>query len=323
MSDFRDGDYDQKAVDVIHNLSHLVRRLCYRLKKHEPDSKVANQAIDYLLGEGLQGSILRGTAKEAVTLLPELLDRLQATNIKAAIEQLDEHFRKDKELLDAFIKLKKEAVTAPTPDAGISRREEAALILQEYESEHVGDRLRTEQRGWFSERIAWLKSRASGPVTAAQPDETMGKIRSIISDGTDYSGEFNGDPIYAIEEIRKAIGVAAQPDLRALIAKWRNSAEYPISKHATPENRRVMEAVRIETMQCIRELESAIGDLMSSQKRVGVNVRGKVAVSLRIVLKELEHLETWQLQNEYEATTLRVICKKIRAALGGAAPKDG
>lgn len=57
--------YDQKAVDVIHNLSHLVRRLCYRLKKHEPDSKMVNQAMDYLWGEGLQGSVLRETTVAA------------------------------------------------------------------------------------------------------------------------------------------------------------------------------------------------------------------------------------------------------------------
>ena len=52
-------EYDQKAVDVIKNLAMLVRRLCHRLNKHEPDSKIVTQSLDYLRGEGLQGSILR------------------------------------------------------------------------------------------------------------------------------------------------------------------------------------------------------------------------------------------------------------------------
>ena len=47
--------YDQKAVDVIKNLSMLVRRLAH---KH-PNTKLAKQAFDYLYGEGLQGSVLR------------------------------------------------------------------------------------------------------------------------------------------------------------------------------------------------------------------------------------------------------------------------
>ena len=54
-----ESDYDQKAVDVIKNLAALVRRLCHRLNKHEPDSKIVDQALGYLRGEGLQGSVLR------------------------------------------------------------------------------------------------------------------------------------------------------------------------------------------------------------------------------------------------------------------------
>jgi hypothetical protein len=54
-----DSDYDQKAVDVIKNLAMLVRRLCYRLNKHEPQSKIIDQSLSYLRGEGLEGSILR------------------------------------------------------------------------------------------------------------------------------------------------------------------------------------------------------------------------------------------------------------------------
>ena len=54
------GDYDQKSCDVIMNLAMLVRRLCARLHKHEPDAKMIDQALGYLRGEGLQGSILRG-----------------------------------------------------------------------------------------------------------------------------------------------------------------------------------------------------------------------------------------------------------------------
>jgi hypothetical protein len=54
-----ESDYDQKAVDVIKNLAMLVRRLCHRLNKHEPDSKIIDQALGYLRGEGLEGSALR------------------------------------------------------------------------------------------------------------------------------------------------------------------------------------------------------------------------------------------------------------------------
>lgn len=222
MSDFREGDYDQKAVGVIHNLSHLVRRLCYRLKKHEPDSKIANQAIDYLLGEGLQGSILRGPAKEAVTLLPELLDRLQATNIKAAIEQLDEHFRKDKELLDAFIKLKKEAVTAPTPTFEDGCRIGIEMALSRW--------LVPEQ--WTETEKQWTLEDAlkAGSVTAAQPfspkDEQaavlkgMHILRDLIRATIPYfeDNAVNMSLARYAADCRKEVAdkLAAQPDLRAL-----------------------------------------------------------------------------------------------------------
>ena len=49
---------DQTSVDIIKNLAMLVRRLCY---KH-PNDKLTDQAIAYLHGEKLEGSILRAPA---------------------------------------------------------------------------------------------------------------------------------------------------------------------------------------------------------------------------------------------------------------------
>ena len=72
-----DINWDQKAVDVIQNLSMLVRRLCHRLNKHEPQSKMVDQALGYLRGEGLQGSILRESNTASASHLELLLDRAQ------------------------------------------------------------------------------------------------------------------------------------------------------------------------------------------------------------------------------------------------------
>ena len=47
--------YDRHAQAIIKNLAMLIRRLAYR----HHNEKLKKQAIDYLLGEGLQGSILR------------------------------------------------------------------------------------------------------------------------------------------------------------------------------------------------------------------------------------------------------------------------
>jgi hypothetical protein len=52
-------EWDQRSVDIIKNLALSVRRLCHRLNKHEPESKMIDQALAYLRGENLQGSILR------------------------------------------------------------------------------------------------------------------------------------------------------------------------------------------------------------------------------------------------------------------------
>lgn len=54
-----ESDYDQKAVDVIKNLAMLVRRLAH----NHPNEKLRGQAINYLLGEGLQGNPLREQSK--------------------------------------------------------------------------------------------------------------------------------------------------------------------------------------------------------------------------------------------------------------------
>ena len=53
------GELDEYGVNVIKNLSMLVRRLAYR----HPNQKLREQAFRYLDGEGLQGDILRGEAK--------------------------------------------------------------------------------------------------------------------------------------------------------------------------------------------------------------------------------------------------------------------
>ena len=53
------GELDEYGVNVIKNLSMLVRRLAYR----HPNQKLREQAFRYLEGEGLQGDILRGEAK--------------------------------------------------------------------------------------------------------------------------------------------------------------------------------------------------------------------------------------------------------------------
>jgi hypothetical protein len=56
-----DGEQQTHAM-VVRNLSMLVRRLIHRIhsKYKAPDDTVAKQAWDYLIGEGLQGSVLRG-----------------------------------------------------------------------------------------------------------------------------------------------------------------------------------------------------------------------------------------------------------------------
>ena len=55
-----DGEQQTHAM-VVRNLSMLVRRLIHRIhsKYKAPDDAVAKQAWDYLMGEGLQGSVLR------------------------------------------------------------------------------------------------------------------------------------------------------------------------------------------------------------------------------------------------------------------------
>jgi hypothetical protein len=55
-----DGEQQTHAM-VIQNLTMLVRRLIHRIhsKYKAPDDVVAKQAWDYLMGEGLQGSVLR------------------------------------------------------------------------------------------------------------------------------------------------------------------------------------------------------------------------------------------------------------------------
>lgn len=62
-----ESEYDQKAVDIIQNLAMLVRRLCH---KH-PNVKLVDQALGYLRGEGLQGTVLR----EAPTAPESRVDR--------------------------------------------------------------------------------------------------------------------------------------------------------------------------------------------------------------------------------------------------------
>jgi hypothetical protein len=54
-----EDEYDQRACDVIKNLATLVRRLGY---KH-PNTKLVDQALGYLRGEGLGGSCLRTSAE--------------------------------------------------------------------------------------------------------------------------------------------------------------------------------------------------------------------------------------------------------------------
>ena len=53
-----DGEQQTQAM-VVRNLAMLVRRLAHRLPK---DDAVAKKALDYLLGEGLQGNPLRDAA---------------------------------------------------------------------------------------------------------------------------------------------------------------------------------------------------------------------------------------------------------------------
>ena len=61
-----DGEQQTRSM-VVKNLAMLVRRLVHRLPK---DDVVAKKALDYLLGEGLQGSPLRAAsgAKEREAL---------------------------------------------------------------------------------------------------------------------------------------------------------------------------------------------------------------------------------------------------------------
>lgn len=59
----RDGEQQTHDM-VVRNLAMLVRRLAHRItsKYKAPDDAVVKQAWDYLMGEGLQGSILREAA---------------------------------------------------------------------------------------------------------------------------------------------------------------------------------------------------------------------------------------------------------------------
>jgi hypothetical protein len=52
-----------ESKDLVGNLAMLVHQLVWLLRKHNPDSRAATRAADYLQRQGLDGAAIRAAAK--------------------------------------------------------------------------------------------------------------------------------------------------------------------------------------------------------------------------------------------------------------------